>query len=163
MYSRVLIGVFLFLAISEVSASGFIFSPKTCDFSVEFPNEYKARELSLEDVHAIGAASGRGAGNTRFGAECWPIGKKVSIQEIGRGLEQQAYRRGISISSNIIEKNDGKREQAVLSGILSVDGKKIHVKLISILGLSTRLDLSIVDSELLKQSHVDFRNSVKQK
>jgi hypothetical protein len=158
-----LVGVLLCFVISEVSASGAIFSPAACDFSVDFPNEYRIKDITLGGVHALGAASGRGAGNTRFSAECWPIEKNVSIEEIGRRIERQANQRGLSISSNIIDKNDKRGEQAILSGILTVEGKKIHMKLISIIGPSTRLDLIIVDSELLKQSHIDFRNSIKQK
>jgi hypothetical protein len=163
MYLRLPIGILLYLVIGNVSASTFLFSPKNCDFSVEFPNEYKIRELSLGGSQALGAASGRGAGNTRFGAECWRIERKMSIEEIGRGLEEQAKSRGMIISSNIIDKDDKNKVQVIVSGILTTDGKKIHAKLISILGKTTRLDLSIVDSELLKQSHVDFRNSVKLK
>ncbi len=151
----------LSLAITSASAGGLVFSPKSCDFSVEFPNEYKIREHSLGGVQALGAASGKGAGNTRFGAECWRIERQLTIEEISRGMEEQAKLRGITISSNIIDKSDKNQVQAMLYGLLTADGKKIHVKLMAIIGKTTRLDLSIIDSELLKQSHVDFRNSVK--
>jgi len=109
MFFRILTLIFLFLTISEAKADEYIFSPKNCNFSVQFPNKYKTRELSLGGVSALGAASGRGAGNTRFGAECWPIEGKVSIQEIGRGTEQQANQREILVISNITETNDDKK------------------------------------------------------
>ena len=112
---------------------------------------------------ADAAATARVGNSTSLGAECWPYSEKPLIETFARNVEIEARRRGLSVSSVIIDKNSNVGEQVILTGWVKTGGQKVYVKMISVMGTKSRLDLTIADSEIASRTQVNFRNSVKRK
>ena len=146
----------------EAIAGEFVFEPSLCEFSVTFPVKYKQRKI-IKNGTAGTAATARVSNLTSLGAECWPYIEKLQIETFARNMEIEAQQRGLSVNSVIIDKSSNVGERIILTGWLKTGGQKVYVKIISIMGTKSRLDLTIADCEIASRTQVDFRNSVKRK
>lgn len=162
MLTRCVLAYCLVLPCSLANAGGYVFSPKDCDFSVEFPVQYKPKDMTLKGTQGAGATAHANS-STSLGAECWPYEQQLPIDSYAQGLENEMRQRGVSVSSVLIYKESKVAQQVVLSGRISADGKSLHMKTVSFIGPKSRLDLTILDRDIAGQTQVDFRNSVKRK
>jgi hypothetical protein len=151
------IGVF----IAEANAGEKVFSPSFCEFSVAFPNGYKPKEMI--SATATGAAATGRAGSTGLSAECWPYEKQTPIQTYARELASQMRQRGGIVDNVSIDRNSKMGEQVVVTSRIKSDSELFHIKTVSFMGSRTRLDLTIVDQEIVGSAQINFRNSVKRK
>jgi len=71
--------------------------------------------------------------------------------------------RGFAINSVSIDRNNKLAPQIVISGRLEAGGETYYTTTISIMGKSSRLDLSIVERHLASKAHMTFRESVRWK
>lgn len=136
------------------------FSPECCEFSVEFPTQYKPKQTTLNGVLGTGATARVGE-SASFGAECWPYVKQLPLEQFAQRMEMQARQRGVSVSSVLVDRNSESVEQIVLTGIINAGGQTLHIKIITYIGQRTRLDLTMVDSEITSRAQLEFRNSVR--
>lgn len=152
----------ILLPCSLANASGYIFGPSFCDFSVEFPVQYKAKNMTLNGTQGTGATAHPNS-STSLGAECWPYEQQLPIDSYAQRLENEMRQRGISVSSVLIDTDSKVAQQVILSGRISASGKFLHIKTVSFIGPKSRLDLTILDQDIASQSQVAFRNSVKRR
>lgn len=154
---------YCFVSLSSLANAGnYIFSPTFCDFSVEFPVQYKPKDMTLKGAQGAGATAHANS-STSLGAECWPYEQQLPIDTYAQGLENEMRQRGVAVSSVLIDKDSKVARQVVLSGRVSTGGKSLNMKTVSFIGPRSRLDLTILDREIASQTQVDFRNSVKRK
>lgn len=152
----------LLLPCSFANAGGYVFSPNFCDFSVEFPVQYKPKEMILKGTHGAGATAHPNSA-TSLGAECWPYEQQLSINTYAQGLEDEMRQRGVIINSVLIDNDGGVSPQVILTGRISVGGNMLTIKTVSFIGPRSRLDLTILDRYMVSQTQVSFRNSVYKK
>lgn len=162
MFARYLISCHLLFMCSFANAGNYVFSPAFCDFSVEFPVQYKPKDLTLNGTQGAGATAHANS-STSLGAECWPYEQQISIDAYAQGLENEARQRGVAISSVLIDKDSKVAQQVILTGRISIGGKSLTMKTVSFIGPRSRLDLTILDRDIASQTQIDFRNSVKRK
>ena len=152
----------LVLTCSLANADGYVFSPNFCDFSVEFPVQYKPKDMILKGTQGAGATAHANSA-TSLGAECWPYEQQLPIDIYAQALENESRQRGVAVSSVLIDKDSKVARQVVLSGRISAGVKSWHIKTVSFIGPRSRLDLTILDRDIASQTQVNFRNSVKRK
>ena len=144
------------------NAESYVFSPEFCDFSVEFPVQYKPKDMILKGVQGAGATAHANS-STSLGAECWPYEQQQPIDIYAQALEIESRQRGVAVSSVFIDKGSKVAQQVVLSGRISAGVESWHIKTVSFIGPRSRLDLTILDRDIASQIQVNFRNSVNRK
>ena len=162
MHLRYFITIFLILFPPWVAAADFIFSPKFCEFSVQFPVQYKTYEIIKSGNIGLSARA-KTIDLTGLNAECWAFDKPLQIEILAQELEKEMQKRGVSVGIVIIDKNNDIAPQIILSGNVNPEGKKLFIKMISFIGHKSILELLIVEKDLVSQTQVNFRNNVKLK
>ncbi|GEM_PF-6095307 len=152
----------LCFSLSCASAWAGTFSTDYCEFSVTFPADYSTREMIYGQSGGI-AAVANATRDTRIAAECWPYTDQSPINIYAKAMQAEMEQRGFAINSVSIDRNNKLAPQIVISGRLEAGGETYYTTTISIMGKSSRLDLSIVERHLASKAHMTFRESVRWK
>lgn len=158
-YLRTIAIVLLMLPLSAVADEDRWFSPDFCEFSVEFPTMYEEKQVIVGGELGTGATAQVGS-SAFFAAECWSYEEQLPLEQFAQHMEMLAKQRGVSVSSVVVDRNNAIGGQVVLTGVVNAGGETLHIKTISSFGQRTRLDLTMVNSEIVSREILAFRNSV---
>lgn len=144
----------------SIACNAEVFSPTSCDFSVEFPSKYETREIFASSGQSTVLAKNSNGQSTKLSAECWSL-QAVTPQEYAKGLYPKMAQRGIQVHSVNIEKvNFG--NIVTLAGSAGQGADKYYIRFESFFGPNTRLDLLVLEkSAMATKDHLAFRNSVR--
>jgi hypothetical protein len=141
-------------------AQGQTFRDQRCDFSVYFPVPYETKSI-LKGAEEGVLASARPNKSVKLSAECWPR-ENISTNDFMRHIEQGVQSQGFDVTAVTAEKR-ATGEVVTLVGRVNVQGRPVHLRIISHFGPRYRMDLRILDYNISgSKEQIDFRNSVRQ-
>ncbi|MGR4068406.1 hypothetical protein [Billgrantia sp. C5P2] len=149
----------LMLPLSSVADEDWWFSPDFCEFSVEFPTAYEEKQVVVGGELGAGATAQVGS-SAFFAAECWSYEEQPPLEQFAQHMEMLATQRGVSVSSVVVDRSSTIGGQVVLTGVVNAGGETLHITTISSVGQRTRLDLTMVDNEIVSREKLAFRNSI---
>ncbi len=142
-------------------ANGYVFEDKQCDFNVTFPVRFQTKEIYKgSDVGVL--ATARPNQSVRLSAECWPR-EDMLIRDYVNYIQNGVQKQGIEVIG-ITSERSRIGDVVILSGRTNIQGKALHLRLVSYFGPKYRLDLRVLDyNPAGSKEQIDFRNSVKLK
>ena len=150
----------MFLLLPTLAYGGAtVFEDKNCDFAVTFPVQFQAKQVYKgSDVGLL--ATARPTESVKLSLECWPK-ENESIRDFVNKIQSRVQQQGIEVLGVTSERNQF-GDVVTLSGRTIVQGKNVHLRLVSYFGPRTRLDLRVLDYNASgSKEQIDFRNSVR--
>ena len=153
-----LVGMFLLLP-TFAYGGGVVFENKDCDFAVTFPVQFQSKQIYKgSDVGLL--ATARPTESVKLSVECWPK-ENESVRDFVTKIQSRAQQQDIEVLGVTSERNRF-GDVVTLSGRIIVQGKNVHIRLVSYFGPRTRLDLRVLDYNASgSKEQIDFRNSVR--
>jgi hypothetical protein len=153
--------VFLLITVSQAKAET-VFSPSSCEFSVEFSVPYKTGTSMSAGGNKTIKAKATPRKGISLGAECWDAIHNLDIVDFADNLRKGMIEKGFSVTGLNIDKNSSV-PSVMLTGTVTAQKKLVHIKMISYFGSNSRMDLFIVEEELASSEGLNFRNSIRKK